>query len=163
MVDFLYTEEGARMAQAGLEGEDYRVNPDGTWVWNVSGSSSPSELLAHVTIAEGGTPPGMVSLDFQLAFEDGPTHRLLKDLSALKKLSTLPFPLRWIPSAQREIVDDIQMKLGSYAEESMVHFVTGEVVLDDASWSEYRTGLAQRGAEELTRLFQRLLDSDPSQ
>jgi len=163
MVDFLYTEEGARMAQAGLEGEDYQVNPDGTWVWNVSGSSSPSELLAHVTIAEGGTPPGMVSLDFQLAFEDGSTHRLLTDLSALKKLSTLPFPLRWIPSAQQEIVDDIQMKLGSYAEESMVHFVTGEMMLNDASWSEYRTGLVQRGAEELARLFQRLLDSDQSQ
>ena len=157
MVDFLYGEEGARLAQAGLPEEDYQLNPDGTWIWHTRMETNPSAAMAQATIAEGGTAPGIISLDFQMAFEDAATHRLLTALSELKTYALLPYPQVWISTENQRAIDEIQLQLGAFAEESMVHFVTGEVPMADEYWAAYQAGLIKRGQAELTDIFNGLL------
>ena len=50
-VNYLYTAEGSRMAQCGLEGEEYIWNEDGYWQWNEDMTTVANQILPEHTIA----------------------------------------------------------------------------------------------------------------
>lgn len=56
-VDYLYSVEGSRLAQSGLEGVEYTINADGTWYWIDDIETVASSVLADATIADGANTP----------------------------------------------------------------------------------------------------------
>lgn len=58
-VDALYGEEGALLAYAGIEGEDYAWNADGTWSFKVTNSRTINDIRANVLMYTGAAMPGL--------------------------------------------------------------------------------------------------------
>lgn len=60
-VDALYGEEGALLAYAGIEGEDYAWNADGTWSFKVTNSRTINDIRANVLMYTGAGHAGALS------------------------------------------------------------------------------------------------------
>lgn len=153
-VDYLYSEEGSRLAQAGLEGVEYQFSSDGTWNWIAAAEEVVATVLPNATIADGGAMPGLVSVDFQLTFDQAETRAITQQLCALKAVSTQPMPLAYFTQEQQARLDAIQMELGGYAERAMIHFVTGDVALNDDTWQDFCQTVADKGIDELIAIWQ---------
>lgn len=153
-VDKLYTEEGCRLAQAGLEGVEYAWNEDGRWYWEGDAETVASTVLAEATIMEGGRTPGYVSPDFQLAYDEKEPHRLIEAMQALKEKAVVPYPLTYMTREEQAKLDALQLDLGRYAEQTMVWFVTGDLPLNDETWTEFMKTLADKGLDDMVSLLQ---------
>lgn len=157
-VDYLYTEEGCRLAQAGLENVDYVVHEDGTWSWVEDMETVASSVLAEVAIAEGGLMPGLSSVEFQRSYDEKETARAVDALAEMKKVSVEPCPQLWFTEEEQTRLAELQMTLGKYAEQNMVWFVTGEVELNDENWNAFCAKLEELGLQEMLEIFQRAIE-----
>ena len=153
-VDYLYTEEGCRLAQAGLEGVEYEVNGDGTWNWMEDSETVARTVLATATIAEGGTVPGLSSVAFQRTYDDEETHRAVEALVKLKEVSVIPYPLVYLDKDDQARLDELQADAGRYVEQAMVWFVTGDTPLNDETWADFRQEATDRGMDEIIAILQ---------
>jgi putative aldouronate transport system substrate-binding protein len=153
-VDYLYTEEGCHLMQAGEEGVDYQFNNDGTWNWIPSNEEVTASVLPDKTIADGGTQPGLSSVSFQLAFDQKETKTIITQLAKLKEVSAQPMPLVTMNKTQSERVSAIQADLGYYAEVTMTRFVTGDISLNDDTWQEFCQTVHDKGIDELISIWQ---------
>lgn len=156
-VDYLYSEEGSMLAQAGQEGVEYERNADGTWVWMDSLETVANSVLSEATIADGGNAPGYYPAELQLTFDNSDTHRIVSNMQTLKEYAVYPYPLVYLGSAARERVNAIQLELGAYAENAMVRFVTGDIPLTDESWNDYTAQLDNLGLQEMLEIWQNAL------
>lgn len=157
-VDYLYSEEGNRLAQAGLEDVEYEWHEDGTWSWLADLQTVASTVLAEATIAEGGLTPGLSSTAFQLAYDEKQTHQAISALMGLKEYAVEPYPQVWFTAQQQTRLNELMADMGAYAEQTMVWFVTGEVELTDESWSTFCQTLKDKGLEEMLSIFQAAYD-----
>jgi len=153
-VDYLYTEEGCRLAQAGLEGVEYEWHDDGTWSWIADLQTVADTVLVDATIAEGGLMPGLSTVEFQRSYGDEQTARAIDALLGLKKVSVEPYPQVWLTADQQARLAQLQMEVAGYAELTMVWFVTGEKELNDETWNEFCATLKDKGLDELLAILQ---------
>ncbi len=156
-VDYLYTEAGFILSEAGLVGEDFTWNDDGTWLWD-AGSESLNSYLADITIRSGSSTPGFASVDFQLAIDDADTRHVVSSLVAHKAFDELPMPLVYLTQEQQERANAIIYDLGMYAEYQMVWFVTGDKELNDETWAEFCQQVEKHHEQELVSIFQTAVD-----
>lgn len=153
-VDFLYTEEGCYLMQAGLEDVEYIWNGDGTWSWVYDTETVASTVLVESTISDGGPAPGLASVDFQLAYDDAMTKTVITELLQLKELSVVPYPIVWLDAETQARVNELQMDLGLYAEQQMVWFVVGDIPLNDDTWNSFCQTLEEKGLNEMLNIWQ---------
>ena len=157
-VDFLYTEEGFRLAQAGLEEVDYLWNDDGTWGWVMDDQTVASTVLPQVNMTEGGFMPGMASVDFQFAYEQREAHEALVAMKALKEVSVQPYPLVCLTEEQQARIAELQLALSQYAERTMAWFVTGDMELNDANWNDFCQQVKALSIDEMLGIWQDALN-----
>ena len=153
-VDFLYSEDGGRMIQAGLEGEEYTLHSDGTWSWNDDANTVATTVLTEIAIVGGADVPGYCSAEFQRMYDDEATHRAVEQLYQLKQVSVEPYPLVYLTDAQQARIDAIWAEMAPYMELTQVHFVTGDKPLDDANWAEFVNTLDRMGRSEFVSIWQ---------
>ena len=156
-VDFLYTEEGFRMAQAGLEGVDYSWYDNGTWGWEMDDQTVANSVMPRVNMTEGGFMPGLSSNEFQLAYDQQQAHEAIVALCDLKQYSVEPYPLVYLTEEEQARIDAIQLPLSSYAEKAMACFVTGDVALDDQTWKDFCEQVRALGLNEMLGIWQAAL------
>lgn len=159
-VDYLYTEEGYRLAQAGQVDVDYFWNDDGTWNWMLDDQTVATTVLPQVNMTEGGYIPGLSSDEFQLAYGQQQTHSTIEAMLELKEHATLPYPLVYPTKAQQTRIDEIQLSLGAYVERTMAWFVTGDMELNDQTWQAFCQTVEQLGLSEMVGLWQDVLDAN---
>lgn len=159
-VDYLYTEEGYRLAQAGQVDVDYFWNDDGTWNWMLDDQTVATTVLPQVNMTEGGYIPGLSSDEFQLAYGQQQTHSTIEAMLELKEHATLPYPLVYPTKAQQTRIDEIQLSLGAYVERTMAWFVTGDMELNDQTWQAFCQTVDQLGLSEMVGLWQDVLDAN---
>ena len=152
--DLLYGEVGCMLAQAGEENTEYARNADGSWYW----ISAPEEVTAYVmpqvTIADGGTMPGYVSMDFQLSFDDAATIRVVKQLAAFDAYCVEPVPMVVLEEDLRARLNEAHNAVASYAEVAMIRFVTGEVPLNDDTWNTFCQTVTELGHGQVVSIWQ---------
>ncbi len=154
-VNFLYTEEGSRLAQAGQEGVDYMWNEDGYWEWMNDLSTVANVTLPEATICEGGVIPGLTSGSFQLKYADSMTRGMIEQLSTLKQYCVEPFPLVTLGKEDKARVDALQAEIGPWAEKSMAAFVVGDTELNDENWNAFCARAAELGLPEMISIWQK--------
>ncbi len=157
-VDFLYSEEGCMLAEAGLEGEEYQVLSDGTWSWLADAQTVARTILQEYTIAEGAATPGYVPLSYQMNYDDDGAHRAVVMLDNLRQVSVLPYPLVYLTAEQQRRVDELWAEIGPYSEKTMARFVVGDYPLDDATWQTFCDTLRQMGLDEMVTIWQDAMD-----
>lgn len=158
-VDYLYSEEGFILAEAGVAGEEFAWNDDGTWMWETTSEMLMSSVLPHATIRSGISMPGYASIGFQQKIDDASTIHVVENLLKLKAVDSLPYPLVYLTEDQQQRVDDLIWSIGKYAELQMVWFVTGDVELNDETWAEFCTQIDALGMDEMVAIWQAAADN----
>ena len=156
-VNTLYTEEGSRLAQSGLEGEDYFWNEDGYWEWNADLTTVANQILPERTIAEGGTAPGWTGAEFQLKYAEEDTRRSIEMLHEYRQYLRLPYPMVTLSVEDEARAAELQAGLMSYAEPAMAAFVTGDTELNDESWDAFVREVEERHLQEQIDLWQKYI------
>jgi len=154
-VNTLYTAEGARMAQYGIEGDEYMWEESGYWNWNADMETVANVYLTEHTIGEGGVMPGVSAWDFQLEYAVDTVRKTVEQMAELKKVSVLPYPQVWLSAEDQETILSIQYDLSDYAEKAMACFVTGDTPLDDEHWNAFTEKLNELGLEKLIAIWQK--------
>ena len=157
-VDTLYSSVGERLAQAGVEEEDYFFNADGTWEYIANDETIANTGLADRIITGGGNMPGLVTAEFQLLFNDDATHRTIAQLHELSLVSEYPFPLIWLSDSDTKTIEDIWNDLGPAMELTMVHFVTGDLPLNETTWADFTASIHNGGMDTLISIWQKAID-----
>ena len=156
-VNYLYTEEGSRLAFYGMEGEEYIWNEDGQWEWNDSMETVANEILPMHTISEGGTAPGYTDASFQLKYREDTTREAVESLTGLKQFSVLPYPPVTLNAENEKRVAEIQNELSRYAEKTMACFVAGDIELTDENWDTFCRTVEGKGLTEMIEIWQNAL------
>ena len=157
-VNTLYTEEGARMAQYGLEGEEYVWEENGTWNWNASMETVANVFLQDHTIGEGGVLPGISDWQFQKKYANDSIRKTVEAMEKLKSVSVIPYPPVYLNGEDRARIAELQYNLSDAADRAMACFVTGDVTLDAAHWTEFCEPIRKLGLEEMIQIWQKAVD-----
>ena len=153
-VNYLYTEDGSRLAYYGAEGEDYIWNDSGMWEWSTSMQAVAEEILPSHTISEGGAAPGYADTGFQMLYREDSTREAIQALSLLKQYSIIPYPPVTLDAETEKRVAEIQNDLSRYAERTMARFVTGDIELTDENWEAFCRTAEEKGLTEMIGIWQ---------
>lgn len=156
-VDYMYGEEGGKLALLGQEGSEYAMNENGTWRW-IPTAEELTNVIQTATLRDSDAYPMLNPVDFQLKFEDEKTVQLVRSLMELNQTATLPFPLVSLTAVQQQTVSPMQMQIGRFVDESLARFVIGETPLTDESWQNYLSKLDGMGLESFVSFWQQALD-----
>lgn len=156
-VDYLYGEEGGKLALLGQEGTEYTFNENGTWRW-IPTAEELTNVIQAATLRDSDAYPMLNPVDFQLKFEDEKTVQLVRSLMELNQTAALPFPLVTLTSDQQQTVSPMQMEIGRFVDESLARFVIGETPLTDESWQNYLSQLDGMGLTSFVAFWQQVLD-----
>lgn len=154
-VDYLYSEEGSRLAQSGKEGSEYIWNQDGLWEWVEDMTTVASYVLPEFTIVEGGSTPGLYTADFQLKYADDTARKAVEQMNAAKPYASFVGTLCYMSPEDEKRMQEIQDELGRYAEKTMAAFVTGDQPINDETWKDFCDTLDQKGLQEMISIRQK--------
>ena len=152
-VDALYTEEGAKLAYAGMEGEDYVFNADGCWEFVVDSMRTVDNIRAEVLMYTGATMPGVAPNDFLAKVASAPDRHIIAQnakVQAAAQQITRPYALG---DAKQARANALATEIGRLVDEGIARFATGEVELSDENWDAWLAQLREAGSEELTAIF----------
>ena len=158
-VDYLYTEGGFILAEAGMEGEEFSWNDDGTWLWETTSEELMTTVLPEATIRSGVSMPGYASIDFQKKIDDQSTIHVVESLLRLKAIDSLPYPMVYLTEEQQARVDELIVQIAKYAEYQMVWFVVGDVELNDETWVDFCEQVKALGVDEMVQIWQTAADN----
>lgn len=163
-VDTLYTEEGGRLAYAGLENEDYTFNDDGTWAWDAGENYVVlTEVLSKVVIADEARTPGLEPAGFMRSTQITADNYVRKQMDAIRPLLVMPFPVTWPTDAAREVrISQLQLDLATCVDTAIANFAMGKVALTDENWQAFQDELKTLGAEEFVSLWRQIYDEQTS-
>lgn len=156
-VNYLYTEEGALMAQYGLEGKEYSFREDGLWEWNEDESTVAQYVLTRQTIGGGAAVPGRTPVEFQEKYVNEGTRTEVEDLFELKQYSELPYPQVILSKEDEKAVASIQKDLSAYVETTMARFVTGDIPLNDEQWTLFCETVEKKGLSKSIEIWQKYI------
>ena len=154
-VNTFYTEEGARMAQYGLAGEEYLWEESGYWNWNADMETVANVFLRDHTIGEGGVLPGISDWRFQKQFATESVRKTVEQMEKVKAVSVIPYPPVFLTDEQRSAIASSQYALSSYADTTMACFVTGDLPLTDEEWEKFCGRVKELGLETMIGIWQK--------
>lgn len=160
-VDYLYTEEGGRLAIAGAEGEDYVVEEDGSWHW-VSGEDyiRLAEIVEKNTISGDSVTPGLEPADFMRNTEILADNYVRRQTDTIRSYLVEPFPTMWPTDEAAEArIAELQEALATYVDTSIANFAMGKTPLTEESWQEFEDTLHSLGVDEFISLWQAKYDA----
>lgn len=159
-VDKLYTEEIGRLAFAGLEGEDYTFQPDGTWKWEVGDEYYRlNDLVTQVIIAGDSLTPGLEPAAFMRNSEIAADNYARRQVDSIRDTLVEPFPVTWpTDEAREERIAALQAPLAACVDTAIANFAMGKIELNDDNWNAFLEELNTLGVDEFLSLWQAKYD-----
>lgn len=161
-VDYFYTEEGSALALIGVEGEDWEVKADGNRGWtDAAEATRTEEMSANAFRGQFGMwPGGGVPACFFSNLCDaeyGPipsacAQALLKDYAPEKI-----WPIITFTSEENEVVSRVGTDINEYAKNFAAQVMTGEMELNDTTWSNFQAEIAKMKPETLIEAYRSAL------
>ena len=159
-VDALYTEQGAILAAAGLEGEDFETNEQGKWNFLVHDFRSIDTLRAEALMdAAGDALPGIRATDFLTAVDYPLQLHVTTQNQKVAREARLPAPLCYPSEEEQAEIDALQSALGALVDTGIARFAVGETPLDAEHLAAFEQSLRDAGAERLAELWQSVIDA----
>lgn len=151
-VDYLYTEEGSKLATIGLQNEDYVVDGDGSW--RLLSDKVDNLYVAKVIISNDQSAPGISNENYQFLYSDKIVRELTRQTASVAAVSKLPFPD--IPLTEEDAANlaPLQARLGRFVDESIARFVLGEWETDDEQFTLFEQALKTMGVDDFVALWQ---------
>ena len=155
-VDALYGEAGALLAYAGVEGEDYAWNADGTWSFKVTNSRTINDIRANVLMYTGTAMPGLYPSDFIAKVSSPVDQHVFEQNERVHAVSEQVVPAHALNLADQQRADELTAVLGGLVDKGIARFATGEVELNDETYAAWLAELKAAGSDELVRLYTRI-------
>ncbi len=152
-VDALYGEEGALLAFAGKEGEDYVFKEDGKWIFASDTAQGINDIRASSIIYTGIPVPGLFPGDFIESVDSAADQHVFSEYHRVRAVServSEPFAL----SAEEQArASELSTTLVELVDSGIARFATGEVELTDENYAAWLDSLHAAGSDELVSLF----------
>lgn len=148
-VDYLYSEEGGRLAHIGREGIDYTMNDDGTYSpnpekqWKLQNGCASPHYRAYPSNNSAWDDPSMRYWNYE-GFEKPMEYGAVT-------------PLLTFNEDEYKQYTDLNANIQPYMLNYVAELMTGEQSLD-ATWDEFQATLIDMGVEELESLYQAAYD-----
>ena len=151
--DALYSEAGALLGYAGVEGEDYTFSEEGYWSFDVDGMRTIDDIRSEVLMYTGTTMPGLAPSSFLLKVDSDADRHVFEQSMKVKEYAVQVTPAYALGEAQQQRADELAATLCALVDCGIAQFATGEVPLDDAHWAAWLQTLRDAGSDELAALF----------
>lgn len=151
--DALYAQEGALLAYAGVENEDYTVASDGTWSFVLDGRRDINAIRSEVVIYTGAAAPGLYPADFISRVNSSVDRHVFEASESVRAVSEQVIPAYALSRKDQAQADRLAAVLGGLVDRGIARFVTGEVPLDDAHYQQWLDELEHAGSKELAALY----------
>ena len=152
-VDALYGEEGALLAYAGIEGEDYAWNADGTWSFKVTNSRTINDIRANVLMYTGAAMPGLYPGDFIGKVDSPVDAHVFEQNERVHAVSEQVVPAHALNAADQQRANELTAVLGGLVDRGIARFATGEIELNDETYAAWLAELKAAGSDELAALY----------
>ena len=152
-VDALYGEEGALLAYAGIEGEDYAWNADGTWSFKVTNTRTINDIRANVLMYTGAAMPGLYPSDFIAKVASPVDQHVFEQNERVHAVSEQVVPAHALNAADQQRANELTAVLGGLVDKGIARFATGEVELNDETYAAWLAELKAAGSDELAALY----------
>ena len=157
-VDVLYTEKGFILAEVGKENEEFLWVDEDSWKWIDSSETLLARTLPQSTIGAGATVPGRDFYEFQMKVDEKETVRIMQEMLKCNGYATMPYPLVWLTEEEQKRVNELVLKVGSYAEQQMVWFIAGDEPLNDKNWDKFCDKVYDLGMQDMLDIWQTAAD-----
>ncbi|MBN1777438.1 MAG: extracellular solute-binding protein [Clostridiales bacterium] len=159
-VDILYSQEGATEAMAGVEGENFIWNEDGTWQYAVDLETYSTYVLYDLSVYDTGNMPWLSPVSFYAAYDTESLRQTTDMLIGLEQYTVSPFPYYYVLTPEQlDTVAPLQSALGLYVDESIARFVLGELDINaPEDVDAFYDGLTQRSVQEFLAFWQEIYD-----
>ena len=174
-VDYLYSDEGAILAEYGVEETEYswitRETGERYWAWNRSPDTVAQEIfterildssnqttrivLQKNSMGIGNATPGIVPVEMQLLYDDDSARRLAEMMNSVRSFCVLPFPYVTLSDGDAAELTRIQSELMGYTEQAMACFVTGDLELNDENWQTFCDTVHEKGLDDAIAIWQK--------
>ncbi|MBR2924322.1 MAG: extracellular solute-binding protein [Clostridia bacterium] len=158
-VDVLYTEEGAIEAMVGKEGDCWSYTADGHWKWHTDTETTYRISGGEVSVTDTGEMPMLFPKAFNANYGEDSVRHITDQCDLPTPYLRMAFPYYTLTDAQRAQVKPLQQELGLYVDVAIANFVLGETPINNQTLAEFRSGLEQLGAAEMTAFWQDIADS----
>ena len=151
--DALYSEEGALLAFAGKEGEDYTFKDDGKWIFAADTAQGVNDIRISSIIYTGIPVPGLYPGDFIESVDSAADQHVFSEYRRVRPVServTEPYVLS---AADQARATELSMTLVELVDSGIARFATGEVELTDENYTAWLDSLHVAGSNELVSLF----------
>lgn len=157
-VDALYAPEGAILAYAGVEGEDYAYNAQGRWAFQTDGARSINAIRAQVLMYTGAAMPGLYPDAFLAQVDSAIDVHVMEQSERVRAVSERVLPAYALSEAEQARADELAAAIGGLVDRGIARFATGEWALTDENYAAWLAQLREAGSEELTQLAQNALE-----
>lgn len=151
--DALYGEEGALLAYAGVEGEDYAWNADGTWSFKVTSSRTINDIRANVLMYTGTAMPGLYPSAFIAKVASPVDQHVFEQNERVHAVSEQVVPAHALSLDDQQRANELTAVLGALVDKGIARFATGEVELNDETYAAWLAELKAAGSDELVELY----------
>lgn len=153
-VDALYSEEGAVLAYAGLEGEDYAYDEQGRWNFITSSMQDITDIRANSLMYTGTTMPGLAPSNFLANVNSDIDVHVLNAGNQVRDFAQQVSPAYALSRENQKKADELAITLGKLVDEGIARFATGEVELTDENYDAWLSEMKAAGSDALVELFQ---------
>ena len=152
-VDALYGEDGALLAYAGVEGEDYAWNADGTWSFKLTGSQTINDVRANVLMYTGAAMPGLYPSDFISKVASPVDQHVFEQNERVHAVSEQVIPAHALSLERQQRANELTAVLGGLVDRGVARFATGEIELNDETYAAWLSELKAAGSDELVAMY----------
>ena len=152
-VDALYGEDGALLAYAGVEGEDYAWNADGTWSFKITNSRPINDIRANVLMYTGTAMPGLYPGDFIAKVASPIDAHVFEQNERVHAVSEQVVPAHALSTDGQQRANELTAVLGGLVDRGIARFATGEVELNDETYAAWLAELKAADSDELAELY----------
>ncbi len=161
-IDYLYSEEGGKLAYMGIEGISYEFYEDGTWGWIVGNEYGDNidTVRANVPMQGGFSipvlmPKAWTSLMSPLIDEDESYLNVQRE--KLVEHSQDAFPVMKYSSEDKAELSVLKTDIEGYVDQYTAKVIIGELDLKE-SWEDYLNTLEKMGVERLYEIYKTAYD-----
>lgn len=151
--DALYGEAGALLAHAGVEGEDYSLNEEGAWSFQLDGERDIDDIRADSVIYTGAAVPGLYPADFVFRVDSDADRHVFEASERVRAVSERVAPVYALSYEKQKRADALAAALCELVDRGIVRFVTGEIPLEDETYTAWLDEMAAAGSAELAALY----------
>jgi len=151
--DALYSEEGAILAYAGVEGDEFSFSEEGRWTFNVDAMRTVDDIRSESIIYTGVTMPGISPTEFLSKVDSEIDVHILACTEQVRAVSEQVSHAYLLDDEAQRRANELAATLGRLVDEGIGRFATGETEMTDENWEAWLSSLREAGSGELTGLF----------